>query len=139
MSSQPKGAEDVDAAEQETSYVNHVVMQQNDSFMTLYTFFKDALMMKTGYVKIYWDTKEDVIEDTYANLSEEELVMLAQDKGVEIVSAEQTELGYNITVKRVTKNGRVCIEPVPPEEILVDMACRKVDLSDANFIEHRTK
>jgi hypothetical protein len=136
---QPKGAEDVDAAEQETSYVNHVVMQQNDSFMTLYTFFKDALMMKTGYVKIYWDTKEDVIEDTYANLSEEELVMLAQDKGVEIVSAEQTELGYNITVKRVTKNGRVCIEPVPPEEILVDMACRKVDLSDANFIEHRTR
>jgi hypothetical protein len=136
---QPKGAEDVDAAEQETSYVNHVVMQQNDSFMTLYTFFKDALMMKTGYVKIYWDTKEDVIEDTYANLSEEELVMLAQDKGVEIVSAEQTELGYNITVKRVTKNGRVCIEPVPPEEILVDMACRKVDLSDANFVEHRTR
>ena len=63
-------------------------------------------MMKTGYVKIYWDTKEDVIEDTYANLSEEELVMLAQDKGVEIVSAEQTELGYNITVKRVTKNGK---------------------------------
>ena len=135
----PKGAEDVDAAEQETSYVNHVVMQQNDSFMTLYTFFKDALMMKTGYVKIYWDTKEDVIEDTYANLSEEELVMLAQDKGVEIVSAEQTEIGYNITVKRVTKNGKVCIEPVPPEEILVDMACRKVDLSDANFIEHRTR
>ncbi len=135
----PKGAEDVDAAEQETSYVNHVVMQQNDSFMTLYTFFKDALMMKTGYVKIYWDTKEDVIEDTYANLSEEELVMLAQDKGVEIVSAEQTEIGYNITVKRVTKNGKVCIDPVPPEEILVDMACRKVDLSDANFIEHRTR
>ena len=135
----PKGAEDVDAAEQETSYVNHVVMQQNDSFMTMYTFFKDALLMKTGYVKVYWDTKEDVIEDNYANLSEEELVMLAQDKGVEIVSAEQTELGYNITVKRVTKTGRVCIEPVPPEEILVDMACRKVDLSDANYVEHRTK
>ena len=135
----PKGAEDVDAAEQETSYVNHIVMQQNDSFMTMYTFFKDALLMKTGYVKVYWDTKEDVIEDNYANLSEEELVMLAQDKGVEIVSAEQTELGYNITVKRVTKTGKVCIEPVPPEEILVDMACRKVDLSDANYVEHRTK
>jgi len=135
----PKGAEDVDAAEQETSYVNHVVMQQNDSFMTLYTFFKDALLMKTGYVKVYWDTKEDVIEDNYANLSEEELVMLAQDKGVEIVSAEQTELGYNITVKRVTKTGKVCIDPVPPEEILVGMACRKVDLSDANYVEHRTK
>ena len=135
----PKGAEDVDAAEQETSYVNHIVMQQNDSFMTMYTFFKDALLMKTGYVKVYWDTKEDVIEDNYANLSEEELVMLAQDKGVEIVSAEQTEIGYNITVKRVTKTGKVCIEPVPPEEILVDMACRKVDLSDANYVEHRTK
>lgn len=135
----PKGAEDVEAAEQETSYVNHVVMQQNDSFMTMYAWFKDALMMKTGYVKVYWDTSEDVTEDSYSNLSVEELTMLAQDQGVEIASAEQTELGYNVTVKRVTKTGRVCIEPVPPEEFLVDMACRKVDLSDANYVEHRTR
>jgi len=135
----PKGAEDVDAAEQETSYVNHVVMQQNDSFMSMYTWMKDALMMKTGYVKVYWDTSEDVTEDNYHNLSVEELTMLSQDQGVEIVAAEESELGYNVTVKRVTKTGRVCIDPVPPEEILVDMACRKVDLSVANYIEHRMR
>lgn len=136
---QPKGAEDVEAAEQETSYVNHVVMQQNDSFMALYTWFKDALLMKTGYVKVYWDTQEDVTEDNYMNLSEEELVMLAQDQGVEIVAAEQTEQGISVTVKRVTKNGHICVEPVPPEEILVDMACRSVSLDKANYVEHRTK
>lgn len=136
---QPRGAEDVDAAEQETSYVNHVVMQQNDSFMALYTWFKDTLLMKTGYVKVYWDTQEDVTEDNYLNLSEEELVMLSQDDGVEIVAAEQTESGISVTVKRVTKNGHICIEPVPPEEILVDMSCRSVSLDKANYVEHRTK
>jgi hypothetical protein len=135
----PKGAEDVDAAEQETSYVNHVVMQQNDSFMTMYSWFKDALLMKTGYTKVYFDTSEDVTEDKYSNLPEEELMMLMQDPQVEIVEAEQTELGYNVTLKRVTKTGKVCIEPVPPEEMLIDMSCRKVDLSDANFVEHRTR
>ena len=135
----PKGAEDIEAADQETSYVNHVVMQQNDSFMTMYAWFKDALLMKTGYVKVYWDTSEDVIEDNYQNLSEEELMMLSQDPQAEIIAAEQTELGISVTVKRVNKIGKVCIEPVPPEEILVDMACRKVDLSDANYVEHRTR
>ena len=135
----PKGEEDIEAAEQETSYVNHVVMQQNDSFMTMYAWFKDALLMKTGYVKVYYDTTEDVTEDNYQNLSEEELMMLSQDPQAEIVAAERTELGVSVTVKRVNKIGKVCIEPVPPEEILVDMSCRKVDLSDANYVEHRTR
>lgn len=135
----PKGMEDVEQAEQETDYVNHVCLNQNDSFMTLYSWFKDALLMKVGYVKVYWDTSEDTIEDKYQNLAPEELTMLAQDPAVEIVEAEQTILGISVTLKRTNKTGKVCIDVIPPEEMLVDMATRKSDLSDANYVEHRTR
>src|SRR5262245_27056486 len=37
----PVGAEDVQAAEQETDYVNHVFMQKNPGFLVLYSMCKD--------------------------------------------------------------------------------------------------
>ena len=135
---QPKGMEDVEQAEQETDYVNHVCLNQNESFLTLYSWFKDALLLKTGYVKAYWDTAEETERDTYHGLAPEELQILMQD-GAEILFAEESELGINVVLGRNSKVGKVCIEVIPPEEILVDMACRSVDLADANFIEHRTR
>lgn len=135
---QPKGMEDVEQAEQETDYVNHVCLNQNESFLTLYSWFKDALLLKTGYVKVYWDTTEETERDTYHGLTPEELQILMQD-GAEILFAEESELGINVVLGRNSKVGKVCIEVIPPEEILVDMACRSVDLADANFIEHRTR
>lgn len=135
---QPVSEEDVEQADQETDYVNHVAMQQNDSFMMLYAWFKDALLLKNGYVKVYWDTSEDVVEDRYDNLAPEQLQMLMQD-GAEIVDAEQTDLGINVTLKRVNKVGKVCIEAVPAEEMLIDMACRSLDLGKAGYVEHRTR
>ncbi|WP_229188829.1 portal protein [Bradyrhizobium brasilense] len=42
---EPVGPEDEAAAQQETDYVNHVFMQQNPGFMTLYSFIKDALLL----------------------------------------------------------------------------------------------
>ena len=135
---QPKGVEDVEQAEQETDYVNHVCLNQNESFLTLYSWFKDALLLKTGYVKVYVDTKESVERDTYHGLFPDELQMLMQD-GAEILSAEETETGINVVLSRNSTETKVCIEVIPPEEMLVDMACRSVDLSDANFVEHRTR
>ena len=46
----PVGPEDVAAAEQETDYVNHVFMQQNNGFLVLYSLIKDALLSKVGVV-----------------------------------------------------------------------------------------
>src|SRR6267378_368137 len=56
---EPVGPEDVDAAEQETDYVNHVFMQQNAGFLVLYSFIKDALLSKVGVVKVWWETREE--------------------------------------------------------------------------------
>ena len=53
----PRGAEDVDGAKQETDVCNYVFNQQNNGFMVLYSWFTDALLLKNGYVKRYWDVR----------------------------------------------------------------------------------
>jgi len=75
---EPVGPEDEEAAQQETDYVNHVFMQQNPGFMVLYSFIKDALLSKTGVVKIWWEEREEEERETYYDLSEDQFALLVQ-------------------------------------------------------------
>lgn len=75
---EPVGPEDEEAAQQETDYVNHVFMQQNPGFMVLYSFIKDALLSKTGIVKVWWDEHEEEQRETYYDLTDEQFMMVAQ-------------------------------------------------------------
>ena len=52
---EPVGPEDVQAAQQETDYVNHVFMNRNPGFMVLYSIIKDALLQKVGVCKVWWE------------------------------------------------------------------------------------
>ena len=75
---EPVGPEDERVAAQETDYVNHVFMQQNPGFMVLYSFIKDALLSKTGIVKVWWEEREEESRETYYDLSEAQFALLAQ-------------------------------------------------------------
>jgi len=75
---EPVGPEDEAAAQQETDYVNHVFMQQNPGFMTLYSFVKDALLSKVGIVKIWWEESEQEERETYYDLTDDQFALLAQ-------------------------------------------------------------
>lgn len=75
---EPVGPEDEEAAQQETDYVNHVFMQQNPGFMTLYSFIKDALLQKVGIVKVWWEESEQEERETYYDLTDDQFALLAQ-------------------------------------------------------------
>ena len=75
---EPVGPEDERAAAQETDYVNHVFMQQNPGFMILYSFIKDALLSKTGIVKVWWEEREEESRETYYDLTDDQFTLLAQ-------------------------------------------------------------
>ena len=81
----PKNPEDVDAADQETDYINHVVMEKNNGFEIFYVWFKDALLSKNGYVKVYYEEEDDVVEEMYEGLTDAQLDMLANEDNVEIL------------------------------------------------------
>jgi hypothetical protein len=76
---EPVGPEDEEAAQQESDYVNHVFMQQNPGFMILYSFLKDGLLQKNGFVKVYWEEFDKEEKETYLGLSEDQFAMLAND------------------------------------------------------------
>jgi len=85
---EPMTAEDVPMASQATAYLNHVFYKENDGFQLLYNFFKDALIEKNGFLKIYWDDSEKVDYETYENLSIVEKEAL-QDTKDEIETVEE--------------------------------------------------
>lgn len=85
----PRSPQDEEAAEQETDYLNYVVMERNRGFEVLYTWFKDALLSKNGYVKVYYEEYEDVETENYRGLTDAQLDLLAQNEEVEIVEHEE--------------------------------------------------
>jgi hypothetical protein len=81
----PKNPEDVQAAEQETDYINHVVMEKNNGFEIFYVWFKDALLSKNGYIKVYYEEEDDVTEEMYEGLTDEQLDMLVDDDNIQVL------------------------------------------------------
>lgn len=75
---EPIGPEDEEAAQQETDYVNHVLVQLNNGWRVIYDFAKDGLLSKTGLVKIWWEENEQEERETYYDLTEDQFAMLAQ-------------------------------------------------------------
>ena len=149
----PRNEEDVGGAEQATSYANYVINCQNNGFVILHNFFKDALLQKIGVVKVYYDETENAEEETYTNLSDDELTLLLQDDNVEIVEQNTEEYGeegvdemgmplsdYNVShdvkIRRTMYDGMIKVDNIPPEEFLVSKRASSID--EADFVAHRT-
>jgi hypothetical protein len=88
----PVGPEDVAAAEQETDYVNHVFMQQNNGFLVLYSFIKDALLSKVGVVKVWWECRQEVERETYLDQPDDAFALIVAQPGVEVVEHTEREI-----------------------------------------------
>ena len=143
---EPQGPEDVEMAKQSTDYVNYVIMRQNPGFSTLYQWFKDALLQKNGIVKHYWDDSSETLREEYKNLTEEEFTALLLDDNVEVkehtANGGEDEMSlepvtHDVVVNRTYEDGQVRIEPVPPEEFLINKYAKTIE--DARFVGHRVK
>ena len=89
---EPVTAEDVPMADQATAYLNHVFYKENDGFKLLYNFFKDALIEKNGFLKVYYDESEKLEYETYKNLTSAEYdALLETDDEIEIIEKEEIE------------------------------------------------
>ncbi len=86
---EPNGPEDEDAAKQQTEVCNYIFYRQNNGFLILYEWFKDALIQKNGIVKYWWEEKESKTKEEYKGLSEAQFQKLADDKDTKIL--EHTE------------------------------------------------
>ncbi len=158
----PVGPEDVESAQQETDYINHVLMQRNPGFLVLYSFIKDALLSKVGIVKVWWEENEETERETYYDLTDEQYAILTADKDVEIVKhtehpdpmlsqALATQGGvpqqqgaappgpppllHDVEVVKSKKYAEAKVLGVPPEEFGIEKTARSI--RTCNYCFHR--
>ena len=142
---EPVGPEDEDRAKQDTDYVSYIVTKRHNGFLLFYEAMKDALLSKVGIWKRYWDPAETVKIEETDGLDMEAFDMLIQDPDVEVLeysSEPDHETGLptiSAKIKRTEKGGRVRIECVPPEEVLVSKRAKSVRIEDAPFVCHRRR
>ena len=107
----PVTAEDVPLADQATAYINHVFYKDNNGFQLLYNFFKDALIEKNGFLKIYYDESEKVEHETYKNLTQAEKDALndTQDEieevDEEVFEDEKAKEAFNKQIEALEAQG----------------------------------
>lgn len=130
----PRGPEDEEGAQQETDYLNHVVLNQNESYSTLYTWFKDALMYKNGYVKAWWDETIDTAKETYNGLTDEEFTMILEDPEVEPIEHEsypdemaQEEYAQMMQQYQMAVMQGQQVPPPPPMPMLHDLKVKRTN------------
>ena len=141
----PNGPEDTEIAKQATDYCNYLFMRDNPGFSVLYQAFKDSLMKKVGFIKFYWDVSDKVEGIYYTGLTEEALNVLNSEEDVSLDEIEMIEendeqgnllsVTYNVRGVRITPEGRIKIEAVPPEEFLISRNAK--DLETAELVAHR--
>jgi len=134
---EPEDEDDVAIAQQETEYVNWVFYKDNPGFKIGYTWLKDGLMNKVGYVKAIRETPEPVVEE-YEHKTEEQIAMLLEGLGedfegdVELFQEDDGKVSISIT--RVTGRDRTVISNLPPEEISVSEG--DTCLQTARYVKH---
>ena len=144
------GPEDEEMARQCSDYINYIFLKENNGFTSLYTAFKDALIQKNGILKIYWDDSQKTEREEYTRLTDDEFDDLVSDPQVKVSNhskykesitddrgkeIDKIEL-HDVVIHRTKLYGQVRIEPVPPEEFLIERRCK--DINSANFVCHRT-
>jgi hypothetical protein len=150
----PYGPEDIPVAEQQTNYINYVVQEKNPGFKILYDVFKDALVRKAGYVKAFWDDSISSSTHEYTNIDPAQYQALIMDENVEIVSesvemstmtmidpmtneeiTQESPASYDLTIRRIKQKNQVCLEAIPPEEVLIARHARS--LEESSYVAHR--
>lgn len=132
---EPVGPEDEPAAEQETDYVNHVFMQQNDGFMILYQMIKDALISKVGLVKVWSEKETKESKETYYDQPEEALMMLASNPEIEITEHTVKPSGlHDVTIVQRKDVVKHKVANVPPEEFGISRSARSI--RDSGYCFH---
>jgi hypothetical protein len=118
----PVEASDIAAAEAATDYINLIWEKDNEGFINLHNWFKSALLYRLGVLKVYWSPEDHTETFTYQGLTQGQLMLLAEDKSLEIMAAEQIpaadEMLFNVSFRRTVTRGKVKVETVPPEEFL---------------------
>ena len=83
----PRTAAESEQASQATNYVNYIFWNDNQGFLKLYGAFKDALTVKTGFLKWWTDTRKEFRRKTFTYITAQQIQqILTEDPTAKLVS-----------------------------------------------------
>ncbi len=161
-----RGPDDIDQAQNETDAVNHVFIKENNGFFILYDYFKDALLLRNGYTKVYTEDKIERSVESYTGVLESELPRIlheGENETVDVIGQREytvtmpapilppslpgmppqppaiplTAQCFDIKIRRKSKRKQCRVICVPPEEMRVHAEARG-SLGDTPFAGHMT-
>jgi hypothetical protein len=137
------------AGDEATDYITQIFYKDNDGFLILHDWFKDALTQKLGWVKRWWDTGKVPEFNSYTGLNAEQYAALKTPEATVVeeksypappdslmAGVSPGALLYDCTLRTMREEGRVKIENVPPEEVLVSRHAKRGAIP---FLCHRRK
>src|SRR4029077_8125518 len=82
----PRTAAESDMASQATNYVNYTFWNDNAGFLKLYGAFKDALTVRTGFLKWWCDTRKEFRRKTFTFITAQQIQqILTEDPSAKLV------------------------------------------------------
>ncbi|MQW38169.1 portal protein [Sinorhizobium meliloti] len=148
---QPVNEGDEAAAEQATDYVNFVVFPESDGYDAVQDAAHDALKLRNGIIRWWYDKKRKVQVSKHTGLEEQALVQLVADDDVEVLEQEQYEEQidtpqgpqpvalYNVKIRRVSEYGCTKLAAVPLEEFLIHPDAISIDDSPITGMKTRLR
>ena len=126
-------------AKQCTDYLNYVLWEDNDGFLILHDIIKDALRCKTGVMRWHTDMIEEVTEQEYHNVTQEQFQYLASENPSIQVLDQQAHpqmpgVLQSLRIKFVKSKPIVKIMSVPLDEFRVSRKAK--DVENAPLIGH---
>lgn len=134
------------AAQDATDAVSHVFWNLNPGWLNIQNFVRDALKAKMGWLKVY--EKEEVrVQEREFTGPQEQFFMLAGQEDVEIVEARVEDMPgpyampqrmVSATLKVWKRTPKICIEAVPPEEMLCDRSASSTEWGKFNLLGQKS-
>jgi hypothetical protein len=108
-----------------TAYVNHVFYTRNDGVGVIHDWFKDALLQKVGFAKVWAEEEASDAKQRYEGQTPEQLVMLLEEGWELDGEPEQDERGgIEFTVRKESRAKAIRVQACPPSEMRVDINSR---------------
>ncbi|RVG96702.1 phage portal protein [Sinorhizobium meliloti] len=148
---QPVNEGDEASAEQATDYVNFVVFPESDGYDAVQDAAHDALKLRNGVMRWWYDKKRKVQVSKHTGLDEQALVQLVADDDVQVLEQEQYEEQidtpqgpqpiklYNVKIRRVSEYGCTRLAAVPLEEFLIHPDAISIEDSPITGLKKRLR
>ncbi|MDK1489703.1 phage portal protein [Sinorhizobium sp. 7-81] len=147
----PVNEGDEAAASQATDYINYIVFPESDGYDAVQDAAHDALKLRNGVIRWWYENKVSVAVSTHTGLDEAALVQLVGDDAVEVLEQSQTiekiqtlegvieQPSYSLKIRRKLERGSPRLAAVPLEEFLIHPDAVSIEESPITGIATRMR